>query len=128
MDVVPTTVLKANIGTLAPVLTRIVNLSIESSNMRKVMKHAVVKPLLKKSGLDPVSLSNYRPISNLSFIYKLLERFITSQIRQYMVMNDIFVVFQSAYRSAHSCETAIVCIQDDILVSLGNQKTDFGAA
>ena len=74
MDVLSTTVLKANIGTLAPVLTRIVNLSIESSNVPKVMKHAVVTPLLKKSGLDPDSLSNYRPISNLSFISKLLSR------------------------------------------------------
>ena len=118
MDVLTTTVLKANIGTLAPVLsvTRIVNLSIESSNVPKVMKHAVVTPLLKKSGLDPDSLSNYRPISNLSFISKLLERFIVSQIRQYMVTNDIFDVFQSAYRPAHSCETALVRIQDDILV------------
>ena len=123
MDVLSTTVLKANIGTLAPVLTRIVNLSIESSNVPKVMKHAVVTPLLKKSGLDPDSLSNYRPISNLSFISKLLERFIVSQIRQYMVTNDIFDVFQSAYRPAHSCETALVRIQDDILVSLDNRHT-----
>ena len=100
MDVVPTTVLKANIGTLAHVLTRIVNMSIESSTVTKVMKHAVVTPLLKKSGLDPDSLSNYRPVSNLSFIYKLLERFIASQIRQYMVMNDIFDIFQCVPLSA----------------------------
>ena len=91
--------------------------------MPKVIKHAVVTPLLKKSGLDPDSLSNYRPISNLSFISKLLERFIVSQIRQYMVMNDIFDVFQSAYRPAHSCETALVRIQDDIVVSLDNRHT-----
>ena len=99
------------------------NLSIVSSNVPKVMKHAVVTPLLKKSGLDPDSLSNYRPISILSFISKLLERFIVSQIRQYMVTNDIFDVFQSAYRPAHSCETALVRIQDDILVSLDNRHT-----
>ena len=40
-----------------------------------------------------------------------------------MVMNDIFDVFQSAYRPAHSCESALVRIQDDILVSLDNRKT-----
>ena len=87
------------------------------------MKHAIVTPLLKKSGLDHDSLSNYRPLSNLNFISKLLERFIVSQIRQYMVTNDIFDVFQSAYRPAHSCETALVRIQDDILVSLDNRHT-----
>ena len=123
IDVIPTTLLKANIGTLAPVLTRIVKMSIESSTVPKVMKHAVVTPLLKKTGLDPDSLSNYRPISNLSFISKLLERIIASQIRQYMVTNDIFDVFQSAYRPAHSCETALVRIQNDILVSLDNRKS-----
>ena len=64
----------SNTGTLAPVLTRIVTMSIESSTVPKVMKHAVVTPLLKKTGLYPDSLSNYRPISNLSFISNLLER------------------------------------------------------
>ena len=91
--------------------------------MPKVMKHAVVTPLLQKTGIDPDSLSNYRPISNLSFISKLPERIIASQIRQYLVTNVIFDVFQSAYRPAHSCETALVRIQNDILVSLDNRKT-----
>ena len=92
--------------------------------MPKAMKHAVVTPLLKQSGLDHGSLSNYRPISNLSFISKVIERFIASQIRQYyMVMNDIFDVFQSAYHPAHNCETALVRIQNDILASLDNRKT-----
>ena len=40
-----------------------------------------------------------------------------------MVTNDIFDVFQSAYRPAHSCETALVRIQDGILVSLDNRHT-----
>ena len=123
IDIISATLLKSNIATLAPVLTRIVNLSIESSTMPGVMKHAVVTPLLKKSDLDPEILSNYRPISNLSFISKLLEKYVASQIRQYMDENDLFDVFQSAYRPAHSCETALVRIQDDILHSLDNRNT-----
>ena len=91
--------------------------------MPAVIKHAVVTPLLKKSDLDPEILSNYRPISNLSFISKLLEKYVASQIRQYMDSNDLFDVFQSAYRPAHSCETALVRIQDDILYSLDNRNT-----
>ena len=123
IDIISATLLKSNIATLAPVLTRIVNLSIESSTMPAVMKHAVVTPLLKKSDLDPEILSNYRPISNLSFISKLLEKHVASQIRQYIDSNDLFDVFQSAYRPAHSCETALVRIQDDILHSLDNRNT-----
>ena len=58
IDIISATLLKSNIAMLAPVLTHIVNLSIESS-MPAVMKHAVVTPLLKKSDLDPEILSNY---------------------------------------------------------------------
>ena len=123
IDIISATLLKSNIATLAPVLTRIVNLSIESSTMPAIMKHAVVTPLLKKSDFDPEILSNYRPISNLSFISKLLEKYVASQIRQYMDSNDLFDVFQSEYRPAHSCETALVRIQDDILHSLDNRNT-----
>ena len=124
IDIISATMLKSNIAMLAPVLTCIVNLSIESSMaMPAVMKHAVVTPLLKKCDLDPEILSNDRPISNLSFISKLLEKYVASQIRQYMDSNDLFDVFQSAYRPAHSCETALVRIQDDILHSLDNRNT-----
>ena len=123
IDIISATLLKWNIATLAPVLTPIVNLSIESSTMPAVMKHAVVTPLLKLSDLDREILSNYRPISNLSFISKLVEKYVASQIRQYMDSNDLFDVFQSAYRPAHSCETGLGRIQDDILHSLDNRNT-----
>ena len=73
-------------------------MSIESSTAPAVMKYTVVTPLLKKSGLDPEILSNNRPISNLSFISKL-EKYVASQIRQYMDANDIVDVFQGAYLS-----------------------------
>ena len=82
------------------------------------MKHAIVTPLLKKSDLDPEILSNYRSISNLSFISNLLEKCVASQIRQYRDANDLFDVFQSAYRPAH-----LVRIQDDIPHSLDNRNT-----
>ena len=64
------------------------------------------------------NLASYRPISQLSFVSKLLEKHVAIQIRQYMEFNDLFDTFQSAYRSAHSCETAMVHIQDDILKAL----------
>ena len=75
-------------------------------------------PLLKKAGLDADNLASYRPISQLSLVSKLLEKHVAIQIRQHMEFNDIFDTFQSVYRSAHSCETAMVQIQDDILKAL----------
>ena len=57
-----------------------------------------------------------------SFVSKLLEKHVAIQIRQHMEFNDLFDTFQSAYRSAHSCETAMVHIQDDILKALDSGK------
>ena len=53
IDTITGPLLKYNVNTLAPVLTGIVNSSIETSLVPCVMKHAVVTPLLKKTGLDP---------------------------------------------------------------------------
>ena len=86
----------------------IVNSSIETSLVPCVMKHAVLTPLLKKTGHDPENMMNYCPISNLSFVSKLLEKHVATHI---------------AYRPAHSSETALVRIQDDILQSLDNRKS-----
>ena len=123
IDTITGPLLKCNVNTLAPVLTRVVNSSIETSIVPCVMKHAVVTPLLKKTGLDPEKMTNYRLISNLSFVSKLLEKHVATQVQQHLEENCLFDVFQSAYRPAHSCETALVGrIQDDILQSLDNRK------
>ena len=82
------------------------------------MKHAVITPLLKKAGLNADNLASYRPMSQLSFVSKLLEKHVAIQVRHHMEFNDLFDIFQSAYRSAHSCETAMVHIHDDILKAL----------
>ncbi len=107
IDTITGPLLKYNVNTLAPVLTRIVNSSIETSLVPCVMKHAVVTPLLKTPGLDPENMMNYRPISNLSFVSKLLEKHMATQVRQHLEVNALFDVFQSAYSPAHSCETAL---------------------
>ena len=122
IDVLTAVLLKSHMTTLAPVLTRLVNSSIESSTVPAAMKHAIITPLLKKAGLDVDDLSCYRPISKLSFVSKILEKHIAIQIQDHMETHDLFDAYQSAYRPHHSCETAIVRIQDDILKSLDSRK------
>ena len=70
LDPMPTSLLKENIDILLPVYTVIVNPSLESGIVPAAMKHAIVTPILKKRGLDVNCLTNYRPISNLSFLSK----------------------------------------------------------
>ena len=69
-------------------------------------KHAIVLPQLKKPGLDPTNLSSYRPISNLSFLSKLVERVVTARFISHAEENKLFPDRQSSYRRGHSTETA----------------------
>ena len=67
-------------------------------------------------------VTSYRPISNLPYASKVLERHVSAQLHLHLQHNNIGDPFQSAYRPSHSVETAIVSIQDDILRSLDTRK------
>ena len=84
----------------------------------KQLKSALVKPLLKKSNIDPNDLKNYRPISNLSFLSKLIERVIAARLSSHLSSHNLMSKLQSAYRKFHSSETALLYVQNDILASL----------
>ena len=79
------------------------------------LKSAVVKPTIKKNQLDADCLKNYRPVSNLSVVSKLLERVALTQLNKYLVGNDLHCSMQSGYRPNHSCETLHVRMSDDVL-------------
>ena len=122
LDPLPTSLVKANIDILAPTLAAIINMSLESGTVPATFKHAVITPLLKKPNLDPDLMNNYRPISNLSFVSKLLERHVAIQLRHHLDNNDLLDIFQSAYRKYHSTETALVRIQNAHLKSVDKKK------
>ena len=77
-------------------------------------KHACIRPLLKSPTDDQDVMKNYRPISNLSFLSKVIEKCVYNQIMPYLMSNDLLDVFQSACRPYHSCETALIAIHNDI--------------
>ena len=108
LDPVPTWLLKALTNTVLDVIARLINAS---------QQHALVKPVLKKSQLDPTDPNNYRPISNLSFLSKLLERTVASRLTEYLKHNNLMPVNQSAYRRYHSTETALLKICNDALIA-----------
>jgi len=67
-------------------------------------KAAVIKPVLKKPGLDHVEYKNYKPISNLIFLSKVTEHHVARQLTQYLDGAKLLPTFQSAYLSGHSAE------------------------
>lgn len=85
-------------------------------------KVAHIVPLLKKPSLDASDLSNYRPVSNLPFLSKVLERVVNAQLTRYITENNLQEKFQSAYRQNHSTETALIRVQNDILLALSERK------
>ena len=67
-------------------------------------------------------LKNYRPVSNLSYTSKLLERVVAARLNSHMNNHNIHECVQSAYKPGHSTETALLHVQNDILTNMDNQS------
>ena len=114
----PTWLLKAHVDAFAPFYTKLINKMFQVGCFPENLKHAVIKPLLKKSGLDKEALSNYRPIANLKFLSKLAERAVSRRLSTTMSCNQLDDPFQSAYKKNHSVETATLRVSNDILQAM----------
>ena len=120
LDPIPTWLLKKCIDVLLPLVTSIINMSLSTNQVPLDFKSARIRPLLKKPGLDPDTLKNYRPVSNLPFLSKVLEKVIDAQLEHHLTVNNLHEIHQSAYKKLHSTETALLKVQSDILKSLDN--------
>ena len=74
----------------------------------------MVTPILKKTGLDCNVLGNFRPVSNLPFLSKVLEKIVLKQLQQHLCDNGLMDMYQSAYRKDHSTETAVLSVLDSL--------------
>ena len=122
LDIIPTKLLKSCLPALLLPITNIINLSLSSGTFPSHFKHALVTPHLKKYNLPKEDLSSYRPLSNLNFISKILEKVIHTRLINHTNTFPSVTSFQSAYRQFHSTETALIRIQNDLLLSSNAQK------
>jgi hypothetical protein len=122
LDPLPTWLLKKCVNQLAPLITTIINKSLATSTVPSHFKGAIVRPLLKKPGLDAEDLKNYRPVSNLPFLSKILEKVIEKRLNDHITQNALSDSLQSAYRQNHSTETALLKVQNDIVTALDKRS------
>ena len=115
-DLLPQQLYKENIEELIPLIHKLVNLSLVSGNFEGV-KLADIVPLLKDESLNPNELKNYRPVSNLSFIGKIIERVVLKRLNDHLTKNDLHCPEQFAYKKHHSTETLLIKITNDLMIA-----------
>jgi len=118
LDPIPTWLLKQCSDILLPIIMSIINNSFRVGSFPSVLREAVISPLLKKPTLNPDLFKNYRPVSNLPTLGKILEYPAVSRFNKHLHQNNLTETFQSAYKSSHSTETALLRVKDDMLNEL----------
>ena len=108
---------------MVPYITALFNKSFASEVFPDAFKRTIFTPLLKKIGLDGQELKNYRPVSNLSYLSKFLEKGLHSQMLVLLEATGAMPRTQSAYRRNHCTETALLKIFNEIAVSVDSGST-----
>ena len=114
LDPVPTSLLKDCVEILLLSNTKLVNLALAEGVFPQKFKKAVVTPLIKEASVPNEDLQNYSPVSGLCFMSNLVERVVVKQLMQHINSNNLDNPRQSAYKSGHSTETALLHIKNEI--------------
>ena len=122
LDPIPTQLVKQCFDVLTSPITKLINVSLASGKFPTALKKGVVRPSIKKQNIERELYENYRPITNIAFLSKTLERVVFSQLTNYLQENDLLAKFQAAYRCFHSTETALLRVFNDILRAVDNNQ------
>jgi len=121
LDPIPAELMKENLDLFIPELCDIVNLSLTTGSMDG-LKSAHLTPLIKGDGLDCSVLKNYRPVSNLAFVGKLIEKVVQRRLSKHMEEHNLNMKNQSAYKKNFSTETLLIRVVNDLLIAADENK------
>ena len=121
LDPIPTSLLKQILPSIVTIIADIINISLRDGIFPETLRKALVRPLLKKPNLDLLD-KNYRPVSNLSYVIKLLEQVAAVPLVNHIENHGLIEVYQSAYHALHSTETALLKVKTDVIKALENQE------
>ena len=101
--------------------TNIVNQSLARGEFPSLLKLSHVRPRLRKYNLDKKILKNYRPVANISFLSKVIEKVVAAQTYNYLeAAYNLMPTMQS--RKHHSTETTLLCVTNDILRTIDRRQ------
>ena len=86
------------------------------------VKVAHLTPLIKSMSLDSSNMKNYRPVSNLAFVGKLIEKVVQRRLEKHLTANGLHIPSQSAYKKNHSTETLLIRVVNDLLIASDQHK------
>ena len=121
LDPIPTFILKESLDVHLTYMTAMVNAPLRDGRLPASQKTAIITPLLKKPSLDAGDLKSYGPVSNLTFMSKVVERIVAGQLVEYLQSSGLMPRLQSPYRRHHSTETASLRVLSDIFCAAGRQ-------
>ncbi|XP_069466304.1 4'-phosphopantetheine phosphatase isoform X1 [Ambystoma mexicanum] len=113
-DQCPAQLIKDAARDLAPFITKLINASFKTGNIPRNLKESWVLPLLKKQTLDPNIPTNYRPITTVPFLLKILDKIAYTQIQNFLEMYHLLGTRQSGFRPQHGTETALIDLKAQI--------------
>ena len=120
-DIFPEHLLSGTFDILLPFVTDLVNLSLSTGSISGLTE-AVVRPLLKAYNLDINLFNNFRPVSNLEFLGKLIERVVQSRLQNHMSNINYCNNTQFGYKKSHSTELLLLKFMNDILVGIDGKN------
>ena len=120
LDSVSTFLLKDYVDILFPSIIKLVNLSLAEGVFLKHSIRRLLPPLIKKASLPSENLKNYRLISGLCFMSKLVEWIVVQQLIQHINSNNLGNPQQTAYKAGHPKETALLHVKNEIHLSLSH--------
>jgi hypothetical protein len=97
----------------------VINRSLDET-FPNALKTALILPHHKKGNPNPDDFASYRPVSNLPFMSKIAERVVARCLTEFLTSNKLLNPYQHAYKSLHSCETALLVVMNDSLTAIDN--------
>lgn len=120
IDDIPTSVIKATRFITIPVLVHIFNLCLTLGVFPDIFKTAIVHPIYKTGSRD--SVTNYRPISVLTILSKILEKLINIRLTKFLSKCEILASNQFGFQSGKATEDAVLELTDTLIKNLENKS------